>query len=366
MNNIPLVDLRRQYLSIKSEIDEAIQDVIDRSAFISGKYLRKFEEEFASFCGVKYAVGTSSGTTALYMALQALNIGRGDEVITVPYTFIATAEAIVHVGATPVFVDIDPESFNIDPELIEKVITDRTKAIIPVDLYGQIADMEKVLQIAEKYNLKVIEDACQAHGARYRGKRAGSFGDMGVFSFYPGKNLGAYGDAGIVVTDSEELYKKLRLLSDHGRKSKYEHVILGYNFRMDGLQSAILSVKLKYIDSWNSRRRILAGVYNSFFANYDISVQRVINGNEHIYHLYVIRNSRRDEILKKLKQSGISAGIHYPISLHEQPAFKFLGYKKGDFPVSERCCDEVLSLPMFPELTEDEVEKISKTVISVL
>jgi len=356
---ILLVDLRAQYKTIKDEIDNAIKEVIERAVFASEEYVRKFENEFAGYCGRKYGVGTSSGSTALDLTLIALGIGEGDEVITTPNTFIATSEAITHAGARCVFCDCEEESYNIDPDEIKKKITKKTKAIIPVDLFGQPPDMDRIFELANEYNLYIIEDAAQAHGSRYKDKPCGSFGVASCFSFYPSKNLGAYGHAGMVVTDDEKLAKKIRLLANHGREERYEHIFEGYNFRMDDIQAAILLVKLRYIDEWNRKRREVAKTYNELLKDIpDIILPKEMPYAYHVYHLYVIRTKKRDELQKFLREKGIITIIHYPIPLHLQPAYSYLGYKKGDFPVAERCTSEVLSLPMYPELTRDKIEYI--------
>lgn len=364
---IPFVDLKAQYDSIKEEIDEAIQSVLNSTSFIMGEELMKFEEEFAQFCEVKHAIGVANGSDALILALIACGIGEKDEVITVPHTFIATTEAITHVGGKIVFVDIDPKTYNIDVSKIEEKVTKRTKAIIPVHLYGQPADMEPIMELAKKYNLKIIEDAAQAHGAEYKREKVGSIGDVGCFSFYPGKNLGAYGDAGMVTTDNEEIAKKLKLLRNHGRiTKKYEHDIEGYSSRLDNLQAAILRVKLRYLNKWNENRRKNAKKYNELLNN----VGGIITPYEteyakHVYHLYVIRTEKgRDELREELKSKGIATGIHYPIPLHLQPAYNYLGYKKGDFPVTEKASQEILSLPMFVELTVEHIKEIVEVIIN--
>ena len=360
--NVPLVDLKRQYLAIKKEIDGAIQEVIDKSAFIMGENVQAFENEFAEFCGVKHGVGTSSGTTALHLALIVCGVKQGDEVITVPYTFIATAEAISHTGAKVVFIDIEDRSYTMDPEKIEQAITEKTKVIIPVHLFGQPADMDKIIGIAKKHNLIVIEDACQAHGAEYKGRKVGSLGDIGCFSFYPGKNLGAYGDAGMVVTDNGELAEKIRLLRNHGRGEKYYHQIEGYNYRLDAIQAAILRVKLRHLEEWTEKRRRNAKVYNDLLEGSGVRTPLEREYAKHVYHLYVVRTENRGKLYSRLKGNGISAAIHYPLPLHLQEAYKYLGWRKGDFPVSEACSERLLSLPMFPELTEYEIKKIVEII----
>ncbi len=360
--NIPLVDLRRQYLSIKKEIDKAIQEVIDNSAFIMGENVEGFENEFASFCGVKYGVGTSSGTTALHLALVAWGIKQGVEVITVPYTFIATTEAISQTGAKVVFVDIDQRSYNMDAEKIEQAITEKTRAIIPVHLFGQPADMDKISEISKKHNLIVIEDACQAHGAEYKGKKVGSLGDIACFSFYPGKNLGAYGDAGMAITGNKELAEKMELLRNHGYEKKYYHKIEGYNYRLDAIQAAILRVKLRHLEEWTEKRRKNARLYDELLKGSGVETPREMEYARHVYHLYVVGTDKREGLYSKLKENGISTAIHYPLPLHLQEAYRYLGYKEGDFPVSEACTERLLSLPMFPELTRDEIRKIVNVI----
>lgn len=359
---IPLVDLKAQYLSIKKEIDEAIQRVLNKCNFIMGDEVKEFEEELASFCSAKYAVGVSSGTDALLLALKAINIQPGDEVITVPNTFIATTEAITMAGGKIKFVDIDEETFNIDTNKIESAITNKTRAILPVHLYGQPANMDPIKDVAKKYNLKVIEDAAQAHGAEYNNKRVGALGDIGIFSFYPGKNLGAYGDAGAVVTNDSDISHKIAMLRNHGRTKKYEHEYEGYNCRLDTLQAAILRVKLKYINSWNEARRNHASSYRKLLQNTDIILPTEQKDNKHIYHIFAVRTADRDNLLNKLKNEGIGAGIHYPIPLHLQPAYRYLGYKAGDFPITEKCAREIISLPMYPELDEAKIKKVAEAI----
>ncbi|MFQ6092614.1 MAG: DegT/DnrJ/EryC1/StrS family aminotransferase [bacterium] len=359
---IPMVDLKRQYLSIKDEIDRAIQEVIDTTAFVRGKNVSQFEEEFAAYCGAAHGVACSSGTTALHLALRACGVGPGDEVITVPFTFIATTESVSNVGARPVFVDIEEESYNIDVSAIERAITPRTKAIIPVDLYGQPADLDPILEIAHKHDIVVIEDAAQAHASEYKGKRIGGLSSLTCYSFFPGKNLGAYGDAGMVLTNSEEMAERMRMLCDHGRKGKYEYQIEGYNFRMDGMQAAVLSAKLKHLDEWTEMRRKNGRLYHQYLKETDVITPVEKEYAKHVYHCYVIRTKHRAQIQGRLKAEGIATGVHYPNALHLEPAYRYLGYKRGDFPVSEQCANEVLSLPMFPELTEEEIERICSLV----
>ena len=361
---IPLVDLKAQYNSIREEIDEAIKRVLNNTSFIMGEELKKFEEEFAQFCDVKYAIGVANGSDALILALRACAIGEEDEVITVPHTFIATTEAISNVGGKIVFIDIDPKTCTIDVSKIEEKINERTKAIIPVHLYGQPANMDPIMRLAKKYDLKVIEDAAQAHGAEYKGKKVGSIGDVVCFSFYPGKNLGAYGDAGMVVTNNEEITEKIKLLRNHGRiTKKYEHEIEGYSSRLDNLQAAILRVKLKYLNKWNDMRRKNAKKYNELLSNIDgIITPYEANYAKHIYHLYVIRTENRDKLREELKSKGVATGIHYPIPLHLQPAYNYLGYREGDFPITEECSKKILSLPMFAELGDKQIEEVAELV----
>jgi len=356
--NVPLVDLKRQYLSIKREIDEAIQEVIDKSAFIMGENVEQFENDFAAYCGVKYGVGTSSGTTALHLALLACGVTGGDEVITVPYTFIATAEAISQTGARVVFVDIEDRSYTMDPEKVEQAITEKTKAIIPVHLFGHPADMDKIAKIARKYNLVVIEDACQAHGAECGGRRVGGLGDIACFSFYPSKNLGAYGDAGMLVTNDTELAERASLLRNHGYTGKYYHQVEGYNYRLDAIQSAVLRVKLRHLEEWTEKRRRNAKLYDELLEGSQVGTPIEMEYAKHVYHLYVVKVKNRDKLYLKLKENGISVAVHYPLPLHLQEAYRYLGYKKGDFPISEACSESLLSLPMFPELTQEEIKRI--------
>ena len=357
--NIPFLDLKVQYESIKDEIDEAIRGVIDRCAFAGGPFVEQFESAFAQFCGSAYAVGVGSGTEAIWLALVALGVGNGDEVITVPNTFIATAEAISLSGATPVFVDIDQETFNMDVSALEKAITPKTKAIIPVHIYGQMADMHPIMDLANKYELHVIEDACQAHGAEYHGQRAGTMGDVGCFSFYPGKNLGAYGDAGAVVTDQEDLAAAIRCLRDHGQTAKYKHAAIGWNSRMDGIQAAVLDVKLKHLASWNDARRRHAAYYNQRLAGIDgIKCPVEASYARHVYHIYPIFTNTREELISKLEKNGIQYGIHYPNPVHLQPAYRVMNLRRGAFPVTETHARTQLSLPMYPELREDQLASV--------
>lgn len=359
---VPFVDLKIQYQQLKKNIDFAIQNVIERSAFILGQECEQFEKKFAEYVGMNYCIGVGSGTDALRLALEALKIGPGDEVITVPDTYIATCEAITHVGAKVRFVDVQPQTYNINPEKIEKAITFSTKAIIPVHLYGQPADMDPIVEIASRHHLYVIEDCAQAHGAIYKGRKVGTFGHVSCFSFYPGKNMGAYGDGGAVLTNDPDIAERVQLLRNHGQKVKYEHLVVGYCHRLDNLQAAILNVKLPFLDEWNAQRRHHADLYNQLLKDVPGIVKPyVLPYVEPVYHLYVIRvmDGKRDALQKYLTQMGIQTGLHYPIPVHLQPAYQTLGHQPGDFPVSEKLAKEGLSLPMYPELKEEQIEYVS-------
>lgn len=360
---VPFLDLKIQYESIRAEIASALQQVIAASAFAGGPFVEQFEKEFAAFCHCQYAIGVSNGTAALGMALRGLGVGPDDEVITVPDTFIATAEAISFCGAKPVFVDVDAKTYNLNPALLEAAITRRTKAIIPVHLFGQMADMDSIMAIARAHKLIVIEDASQAHGAQYKGKPAGSIGDAGCFSFYPGKNLGAYGEAGAIVTNNAELAANLRKFRDHGQKKKYYHDMIGWNDRMDGIQGAVLSAKLKYLEAWNEARRCHARLYNELLGGLDgIIVPHEPDYARHIYHIYAIRARHREILMSALAEQDIHCGIHYPVPVHLQEAYHFLGLKKGSFPVAEMCAEELVSLPMYPELTPEQIEYVGRQI----
>jgi dTDP-4-amino-4,6-dideoxygalactose transaminase len=354
--SVPFLDLKTQYKSIQAEIIKALQNVLDNTAFAGGPFVETFEKEFASFCQTEYAVGVGNGTDALLGALIGLGIGQGDEVITTPSTFIATAEAISFCGAKPVFVDIDEQTYNINSDLLKRAITSRTKAIIPVHLFGQPADMDPIMNIAREHGLFVIEDACQAHGAEYKGRRAGSIGHAGCFSFYPGKNLGAYGEAGAVVTNDATLAEKIKQFRDHGQEKKYYHLMIGWNARMDGFQGAVLSVKLKHLPDWNEARRKNAKLYNELLVEVDeIMTPFEAEYAKHVYHIYALRTKNRDALMSALAVKNIFCGIHYPIPLHLQKAYRFLGYGPGMFPVAEKSAAEFLSLPMFPELSQNQI-----------
>lgn len=354
---IDFVDLRAQYAAIAPEVDSAINRVIAAADFILGKDVELFEQEFAAFCDVEHAVGVDSGMSALELALRAHGIGEGDEVITVSHTFSATAFAISATGALPVFIDVDAQTYNMNPALIEAAIKPRTKAILPVHLYGQPADLDEISRITHQYNLLLIEDACQAHGARFQDKRVGSFGDAACFSFYPGKNLGAYGDGGMIVTNDAGIAAKLRVMRNCGQSEKYKHVMVGFNRRLDNLQAAVLRVKLPHLESWNESRRSAAQLYNEFLKDAD-DIVTPLEGDErtHVYHLYVIQHPRRDELLAHLCTQGISAGLHYPTPVHLQPCYQSLNVPPGSLPVTESLASRVISLPMYPELTRDQIQ----------
>jgi dTDP-4-amino-4,6-dideoxygalactose transaminase len=360
---IPFVDLKAQYQSIKGEIAEAIARVLDNTQFILGAEVEAFEREFADYCGARHAVGVNSGTSALHLALLAAGVRPGDEVITVSYTFIATAAAIRYAGATPVFVDIEPRPCLMDARKIEAAITPRTRALLPVHLYGQCADMDAINEIARRHNLVVIEDAAQAHGAEYKGRRAGSLADIACFSFYPGKNLGAYGEGGAVTTDRDDYAQAIRELRDHGQSRKYHHDALGYNYRLEGLQGAILRVKLRRLDEWNAARRAHAAEYGRLLADAPVRLlETAAYDNTPAHHIYPIFTARRDELDESLKAAGIGAGIHYPIPVHLQKAFADLGHGAGSFPATERASLETLSLPMYAELSPTDLARVAEAV----
>jgi len=358
---VPFLDLKAHHEPIRPELESAIREVLDSNAFAGGPFVAKFEQDFAAFCGTSHAIGVGNGTDALWLTLLALGVGPGDEVITAPMTFMATAEAISFCGATPVFVDIDERTYTLDPEKLERAISPRTKAVIPVHLFGQVADMDPVLEIAGRHGLPVIEDACQAHGAEFRGRKAGSLGIAGCFSFYPGKNLGGLGEAGAVVTNNTELQTRIQMLRDHGQAKKYHHALVGWNARMDGIQGAALRVKLKYLNKGNESRRAHARAYSQNLAEIaELVLPTEAEYARHVYHLYVVRLQNRDRILQEMAQRGIACGIHYPIPVHLQEAYRFLGHKKGSFPVAERCADEFLSLPLYPELTAEQIGIVAR------
>jgi dTDP-4-amino-4,6-dideoxygalactose transaminase len=360
---VPFLDLKSHHAPMLNEINGAIRDVIESNAFAGGPFVERFEEDFADYCNSSYAIGLGSGTEALWLTLLALGVGPGDDVITVPNTFMATAEAITYCGARPVFVDVDEHTYTLDPGALQNAVTARTKAIIPVHLFGQPADMDSILQFARHRGLFVIEDACQAHGAKYKGRRTGTLGDAACFSFYPGKNLGAFGEAGAVVTDNTELQEKIRILRDHGQVRKYHHTMVGWNCRMDGIQAAVLRVKLRYLEKGNQLRRSHAAHYDQALGDLEEVVTPAHAADvQHVYHVYAIRVQERDEVIRLLDQKGIGSGVHYPIPVHLQEAYGSLGYARGDFPIAERCAGEFISLPMFPELTSAQLEIVIQGV----
>lgn len=360
--NIPFVDLKVQYLSLKPEIDAAIGKVVSETAFVAGRYAAAFEESFAAYIGTQHCVAVANGTDAIEIALQALGIGPGDEVIVPANTFFATAEAVGNVGATVVFVDCEPHFYNIDVEKIEEKITPHTRAIIPVHLYGLTAEIDAIMDIARKHNLKVVEDCAQSHGADYKGQRTGTFGDIAAFSFYPGKNLGAYGDAGAIVTNEAATANQARLIANHGQPAKYQHTLIGRNSRMDGIQAAVLSVKLPNLDSWLAARQRNAARYNELLSGTGISLPTAPAHSTHTYHLYVIRVKDRDAVAAKLNSAGIDTGLHYPTALPFLDAYADIGYKPADFPVAHSQMSELLSLPMYPELTDEMIEYVCDTL----
>jgi dTDP-4-amino-4,6-dideoxygalactose transaminase len=360
---VNFLDLKVQYLSIKGEIDEAIHNVLLDSAFTAGPYVKSFEENFAKRHNAKYCVGVNSGTAALHAALMALDIKAGDEVIVPANTFFATPEAVSLAGAKPVFVDCEPDYYNINPDKIELAVTDKTKAIIAVHLFGQPSQIDKIKEIADKNNLILIEDCAQAHISELNGQSVGTFGVCGCFSFYCGKNLGAYGEGGAIITEDENLYKKMMMIRDHGMSQKYHHEMIGHNYRMAGIQGAILDVKLKYLDKWTDTRKRNADLYRKYLKDCDdIILPKEMPGAKHVYHLFVIRAKRRDELMNYLKENEIYTGLHYPIPCHLQNAYKFLGYKEGDFPVSEQYSKEILSLPMSEQLKEEEIKYVAEKI----
>ena len=370
--NVPFVDLKTQYKQIQHEVLPMVTEAMANGAFIGGPHLANFETEFAAFCDTTYCAGVNSGTDALRFALMAAGVGPGDAVITVPHTFIATTEAISQAGATPAFVDIDERTYNMSPQKLDDYLKSRNRqssidnrisAVIPVHLYGQPADMDPILEIAREYNLAVVEDACQAHGALYKGRKAGSLGTVGCFSFYPGKNLGAYGEGGAVVTEDEEIADKIRMLRDHGQAKKYFHDVEGYNGRLDAIQAGVLRIKLKRLSDWNQARRDHAALYDLLLADVPaVTLPFQADFAQSVYHLYVILVEDRDALQKFLGDNGVATGLHYPLPLHLQKAYEHLGYKKGDFPVTERVADTLLSLPMYPELTRPQIEYVVELI----
>jgi dTDP-4-amino-4,6-dideoxygalactose transaminase len=360
---IPFLDLKSQYASIKPEVDAAIQGVLNSCEFTLGSEVTAFEQEFAAYCGSTHGIGVNSGTSALHLALLAAGIGPGDEVITVPFTFVASVAAIYYTGARAVFVDIDPLTYTMDPGALESAITPRTKAIMPVHLYGQPVEMDPILQVAQKHGLVVIEDAAQAHGAEYNGRRIGGLGDIGCFSFYPGKNLGAYGEGGMVVTANPELARTVRMLRDWGGEKKYQHLLKGYNMRLEGMQGAVLRVKLRHLEKWTEARRAAAARYETVLAGSGVQTPHARPNARHVYHIYAVRTANRNPLQTALQARGIQTGIHYPTPVHLLPAYADLGYGANDFPHSEKAANEVLSLPMFPELTASMQKEVAKAIL---
>jgi len=363
---IPFLDLKAQYESIKDEVLAAVSATLASTQFVLGKEVAAFEEEFAAYSGGKFGIGVNSGTSALHLALLAAGVKPGDEVITVSSTFVATVAAIDYTGARPVFVDVDPQTLNMDAMQVEAAITERTKVIMPVHLHGQPADLDPLLDIARRHGLLIIEDAAQAHAAEYQGRRVGSIGDLGCFSFYPGKNLGAYGEGGMVVTNNDEFAHTIRMLRDWGQERKYQHVLKGFNYRMEGVQGAILRVKLRHLDAWTEARRHHAACYDELLA--DIAVRKPVEmpGTKHVYHVYAIRTPKRDQMQESLQAKEIQTGIHYPIPVHLQKAYADFGYELGDLPVTEQAARELLSLPMFAELQESQIEAVCTAVREAL
>jgi len=360
--NVPLVDLKRQYQTIRDEVNAQIQKVLEGGQFVLGENVRLFEEEFASYCDAKYAVSVATGSDALFLALNATVRTEG-KAITASNTFVSTVDAVVENGLEPVLVETDPETYNLDIGGIKEKITRATKAILPVHLYGQPVDMDPILELARQNRLVVVEDACQAHGAEYKGRKVGGLGDIGCFSFYPAKNLGAYGDGGMVVTNNEEVAEKIRMLRNYGQKEKYVHMHRGYNSRLDEIQAAVLHVKLRRLDFWNERRRDIAKLYEELLSGVKgLTTPTKLDSVKHVYHLYVVRCQQRDNLQRWLTSRGVSTGIHYPIPIHLTEAYKTLGYSRGSFPITERYAGEILSLPMFPELTDQEVEYVCDSV----
>lgn len=365
--NVPFIDFSEQYKTIKDEIDRGMKAVFEKGNFILGEEQQAFEEEFARYCDTSYGIGVNSGTDALYLALGALNISVGDEVILPTFTFIATALCVSYTGAKPVFVDIEEETFNVDPQKLEEAITDKTKAVILVHLYGQPANMDEIQDIAKKHNIAIVEDACQAHGATYNGRKTGSLGDIGCFSFYPTKSLGAFGDAGIVVTGREDIRDKINMLRDYGRKGRYDHKIKGFNSRMDTIQAVVLSAKLKYLDEWNALRNTHAAYYRELLGDCPgVTVPVIKDNRTHVFQTFAIRVAHRDEVCAHMQKKGVSVLIHYPIPIHLQEAYAELGYRGGDFPVAEQMAREVLSLPMYPHMHKEQIEYVCTSLREIV
>jgi dTDP-4-amino-4,6-dideoxygalactose transaminase len=361
---IPFLDLKKQYKMIRSEILESITTVLDGGSFVLGPAVEEFESKFGRFTDSKSVVAMNSGTSALHLGLLAAGVEHGDEVITVPHTFVATVSSILYTGAKPVFVDIDPDSYTMDPDKLEAAITNKTKVIVPVHLYGQPADMGPIMEIARKHNLIVMEDAAQAHGAEYQGKRCGSIGHLAGFSFYPGKNLGAYGEGGALTTNDSNIAKRARMLRDWGQEKKYHHVMVGYNARMEAIQGAVLSVKMKYIDDWTERRREIANRYNNELAEAKkIILPKIYRDRKHVYHIYCVLVQDRENFMKYLLNEGVGSGIHYPFPIHLLEGYSFLGYSAGQFPVAERVASQCVSIPMYPEMTDSMIESVIAAIL---
>ena len=359
---VPFLDLKAQFRAIGPELPAAVSRVLESGSYVLGQSVEAFEQEFAAYCGTRHAVAVNSGTSALHLALLAAGIGAEDEVVTVPMTFVATVAAILYAGATPRFVDVEPDTLTMDAAALQGAITPRTKAIIPVHLHGRMAEMDRILEVARARGLIVIEDAAQAHGAEYGGRRAGSLGDLGCFSFYPGKNLGACGEGGAVVTDSADMAQKMRILRDWGQAERYHHVLRGFNYRMDSIQGAVLAVKLRHLEDWTEARRRVALHYDALLAGTAVGRPAAAEGREHVWHVYAVRTRERDRVRQRLGECGIATGIHYPIPVHMQPAYADLGYGPGSFPISESFAAETLSLPLFPELTRGQIELVCGTL----
>jgi dTDP-4-amino-4,6-dideoxygalactose transaminase len=366
VSKVPYLDLKSQYHSLRAEVRAALESVCESTAFAQGPPTAIFEKEFAAYCGVRHCVSVNSGTSALHLAMRCLDIGPGDEVITTPFTFIATAWAISYVGAKPVFVDVEPVRRALDPNKLEAAITPRTKAILPVHLYGMPADMDAIGAIAARHHIPVVEDAAQAHGARFKGKRAGQWGRIACFSFYPTKNLGAYGEGGALVTDDESIAARARRLRVHAQSKQYHHEEIGYNYRMESFQAAVLSIKLRHLDIWNSRRAAIAKLYNELLAGSSYGLPVVPADSEPVWHCYTIESDNRDAVRRKLAEAGIDTGIYYPLPLHLQPVYASLGYRRGDFPVTERLAERSFSLPIYPELTDEQVRTVVFALRSAL
>jgi dTDP-4-amino-4,6-dideoxygalactose transaminase len=359
---VPFLDLRAQYHSIKPEIDAAVAKIMESSQFVLGEEVAGFEREFAAYSGAAHGVAVNSGTSALHLAFLAAGIGPGDEVITIPHTFVATVAAIRYTGARAVFVDVDPVTYTIDPGKVEAALTPRTKAVVPVHLYGHPADMDPILEVARRRKLLVVEDAAQAHGAKYKGRPVGSMGDLACFSFYPGKNLGAYGEGGLVATSNEGYARTIRMLRDWGQDRKYHHLLPGYNYRMEGLQGAILRVKLRHLERWTEARRAHAARYGALLADTGLGLPSEAPGCRHVYHVYAVRTRERENLIRNLGELGIQTGIHYPVPVHLQPAYADAAWSSGSFPQSEKAADEVVSLPMYPEMTEEHLQAVSRAL----